>query len=70
MSLGRLLSNGDPALKGLTVQPVKSETSKVYKYVSGKYEDKADALKHLSEVKKLFSGAFLVKVSGDTVSIP
>lgn len=70
MSLGRLLNNGDPALKGVTIHHIKPEGSKVYKYVSGKFTEKADALKHLSEVKKAFPEAFVVKVNGTSVAIP
>ncbi|MBR5569021.1 MAG: N-acetylmuramoyl-L-alanine amidase [Bacteroidales bacterium] len=70
MSLGKLLSNGDPALKGVAIHPIKPEGSKVYKYVSGKFAEKAEALKHLSEVRKAFPEAFLVKVNGTSVVIP
>ena len=67
MGLGRLLKNGDPALKGLETQAVKSVNSSIYKYVAGKYPDRAGAEKSLPAVKKKFPEAFLVKVEGTTV---
>ena len=68
MGLGRLLKNGDPALKGLQIQAVKSPESSIYKYVTGKYSDRESAAKSLPTVKKKFPEAFLVKVEGTTVS--
>lgn len=68
MGLGRLLKNGDPALKGLQVQAVKSADSSIYKYVVGQYADRESAVKSLPTVKKKFPEAFLVKVEGTTVS--
>ena len=68
MGLGRLLKNGDPALKGLETQAVKSPDSSVYKYVVGKYSDREAAVKSLPAVKKKFPEAFPVKVEGTTVS--
>ena len=68
MGLGRLLKNGDPALKGLNVQAVKSPESSIYKYVTGQYSDRESAAKILPTVKKKFPEAFLVKVEGTTVS--
>ena len=70
MSLGRLLMEDDPALKGVSVHPVKADESRLYKYISGRFADKKDAMNHLSEVRKSFPGAFVVKVNGTTVSIP
>ena len=67
MGLGRLLSNGDKALKGLAVQPVKADDSNIYKYVHGVYASKGEASSSLAEVKKKFPEAFVVKVSGNTV---
>lgn len=70
MSLGRLLQDDDPALKGLEVSAVKPEGGKLYKYVAGKYSSKSEAVSVLSKVKALFPGAFVVKVEGDLVFIP
>ena len=68
MGLGRLLKNGDPAFKGLDVNPVKAADSNIYKYVAGPYQDKDAALKMLQDVKRKFPEAFLVKVEGTTVT--
>ncbi len=68
MGLGRLLKNGDPALKGLEVQAVKSPDSKIYKYVTGRFADRKSAEQRIAEVKKLFPEAFLVKVEGTSVN--
>ncbi len=68
MGLGRLLKNGDPALKGLTVQAVKAEGSSIYKYVCGKHDSKSGAVGELTAIRKKFPEAFVVKVEGDTVT--
>lgn len=68
MGLGRLLHNGDKALKGLEVQPVKAGDSNIYKYVYGVFETKREAASVLSEIRKKFPEAFVVEVSGTTVS--
>ena len=68
MGLGRLLQNGDAALKGLSVQPVKAEGSNIYKYVYGVYASKGEAVPALADVKKKFPEAFIVKVSGNNVT--
>ena len=68
MGLARLLKNGDPALKGLEVQAVKAADSNIYKYVCGKHATKQLAMDRLAIVKKKFPDAFVVKVSGDTVT--
>ncbi len=69
MGLGRLLKNGDPALKGLEVHAVKAEDSNIYKYVCGKHATKAEAASRLASVRKKFPGAFVVKVEGDKVTM-
>lgn len=69
MGLGRLLKNGDPALKGLTVRPVKAEGSSIYKYVYGDFQSKEKAAAELAAVRKKFSGAFIVKVTGNKVEL-
>lgn len=70
MGLGKELLSGDPAFKGLQVVSVKSSDSHIYKYVTGRYRTRDEASGRLSEVRKKFPGAFVVKVSGDVVSIP
>lgn len=67
MGLGRLLKNGDPALKGLEIQAVKAPNSNIYKYVTGVYPNRDAAAAKLAEVRKKFPEAFLVKVEGTTV---
>jgi hypothetical protein len=63
------LKNGDPALKGLTVRPVKAEGSSIYKYVYGDFQSKEKAAAELAAVRKKFSGAFIVKVTGNKVEL-
>lgn len=67
MGLGRLLENGDPALKGFEIQAVKSPESNIYKYVTGRFSDRQSAEKTLQSVRKVFPEAFLVKVDGTSV---
>lgn len=69
MGLGRLLKNGDPALKGLQVQAVKAEGSSIYKYIYGKHATRAAAASELTAVRKKFPEAFIVEVDGDNVKI-
>ncbi len=69
MGLGRLIKNGDSALKGLQVQAVKAEGSSIYKYIYGKHSTRAAAAAELSTVKKKFPEAFIVEVNGDNVKI-
>ena len=69
MGLGRLLKNGDSALKGLQVQAVKSEGSSIYKYIYGKHATRSAAAAELPAVKKKFPEAFIVEVNGDSVKI-
>ncbi len=69
MGLGRLLKNGDPALKGLKIQAIKTEGSNLYKYVCGIHESKAAAMAELPAIRKKFPEAFVVKVKGDKVTI-
>ena len=68
MGLGRLLKNGDPALKGLEVKAVKADDSSIYKYVYGNYKTLSEAKNQLPTVRKKFPEAFVVKVSGNTVA--
>lgn len=68
MGLGRLLSDGDPGLKGLKVQAVKSDGSNIYKYIHGIYTSKSEAELQLANVRKKFPEAFIVKVIGGEVS--
>ena len=67
MGLGRLLKNGDSALKGLQVQAVKSEGSSIYKYIYGKHATRSAAAAELPAVKKKFPEAFVVVVDGEEV---
>ena len=67
MGLGRLLKNGDPSLKGLKVEPVKSDGSKIYKYIYGRYDSSAEASADIKNVRKKFPDAFVVKVTGTEV---
>ncbi len=69
MGLGRLLKNGDPALKGLTVQAVKAADSNIYKYVCGRHASKSEAQAALPSIRKKFPEAFIVKVDGDKLTI-
>ena len=69
MGLGRLIKNGDSALKGLQVQAGKAEGSSIYKYIYGKHSTRAAAAAELSTVKKKFPEAFIVEVNGDNVKI-
>ena len=68
MGLGRYIKDGDPALKGLSVNRVKKDGSNIYKYVTGKYSAVSEAKSKLQEVRKKFPDAFVVKVTGDNVT--
>lgn len=68
MGLGRLLKNGDPSLKGLKVNPVKAENSNIYKYVYGNFSSSKEASAELAAVRKKYPEAFVVKVSGTSVT--
>lgn len=68
MGLGRLIKNGDPALKGLELSPIKAEGSSIYKYVYGSFATPSEASSHLQTVRKKFPEAFVVKVSGTDVT--
>ncbi len=67
MGLGRRISDGDPALKGLKVTAVKAPDSNVYKYVTSRSADLETVKSGLKEVRKKFPEAFVVKVSGSKV---
>ena len=69
MGLGRLLKDNDPALKGLTVTPVKATDSSVYKYIYGTFQTGDAAKEALPAVRKKFPEAFVVKVIGTKVEI-
>lgn len=70
MSLGRYIHNGDPVLKGLNVTAIKQDGTQIYKYVTGSYKTKSEAEAAISDVRKSFPDAFIVKVSGNNVSRP
>ena len=67
MGLGRLLKSDDPAFKGLNAQAVKSNTSNIFKYIYGNYQTHSEASTKLTEVRKKFPEAFVVKVDGNDV---
>lgn len=67
MGLGRKLNSGDPALKGMNVDVIKAEDSSIYKYVYGNFKSREEAAAQLPQVRKKFSGAFIVKVTGTKV---
>lgn len=68
MGLGRKLEAGDPALKGLKAEAVKSDGSSIYKYITAKSADKSAAAAQLAGVRKKFPEAFLVEVEGNVVT--
>lgn len=68
MGLGRKISAGDKAFKGLDAIAVKSQESTIYKYITAWSENVDDAKKSLAAVKKKFPEAFVVKVVGNEVS--
>ena len=68
MGLGRKLSDGDSAFKGLKVHSVKPQNSNIYRYLCGKYDSSAKAKSALPEVRKKFNEAFVVEVSGTEVT--
>ena len=67
MGLGRKLTDGDPALKGLKADAIKAEGSNIYKYVAAKSDTKEAAAAELPAVRKKFPEAFLVEVDGNNV---
>lgn len=67
MGLGRLIKNGDPALKGLPAKPLRKEGTNIYKYICGNYTSLDEAKKHLPGIRKKFPEAFPVKVMGNVV---
>ncbi len=69
MGLGRLLKDGDPALKGLKAQAIKGGDSNIYKYVCGRHASQSEAAAHLPAIRRKFPEAFLVRVDGDKITI-
>lgn len=69
MGLGRLLKNGDPALKGLKVDAIKADGSSIYKYVYGNFSSREKAVSELASVRKKFPEAFVVEICGNSVKI-
>ena len=67
MGLGRRLSSGDPAFKGLDAYPVKGESSNIYRYVCGRYDTAEKAKSFLQDVRKKFPEAFVVEINGTEV---
>lgn len=68
MSGDKQLKSNDSSFKGFKAHSVK--VGKIYKYIIGKHSSKAEAQKELSNVKKSFPDAFIVKVAGNVVSRP
>lgn len=67
MGLSRMISNGDPALKGLKVSAVRPKDSKIYRYITGRWDSAQAAAENLPAVKRKFPEAYIVKVSDNTV---
>lgn len=67
MGLGRKLSSGDPALKGLEVAVVKAAGSNIYKYIAAKSDTRAKTMEQFKAVRSKFPEAFLVEVEGESV---
>ena len=67
MGLGRVLPEGDPALKGYEVSIVKSPGSNINRYVTGSWPSVSEAEKRLKSVQAKFPGAYIVKVDGTSV---
>jgi N-acetylmuramoyl-L-alanine amidase len=68
MAGDKQLKASDSSFKGFKAHSVK--VGKIYKYIIGKHSSKAEAQKELSNVKKSFPDAFIVKVAGNVVSRP
>ena len=67
MGLGRRLSSGDPAFKGLEPYAVKGESSNIYRYICGRYDSVEKAKASLLNITKKFPEAFVVEVKGTEV---
>lgn len=67
MGLGRKLSPGDSAFKGLKATAVKASDSSIYKYIVEKSSTREGAAGKLKDVKKKFPESFVVEVDGDVV---
>lgn len=67
MGLGRRLSSGDPAFKGLDVYAVKGESSNIYRYICGKHDSADKAKASLLNISKKFPEAFVVEIKGTEV---
>lgn len=67
MSLGRILDESDPALKGLKAHYVKTD-SNIYKYMYGVYATKEQAYENLDSIRNKFSQAFVVKIKGNSTA--
>lgn len=67
MGLGRRLSAGDSALKGLKAESLKAPDSRIYKYVTARSRTAQEAKSQLQQVRRKFPEAFPVKVTGTTV---
>lgn len=63
MASSKELKDNDPTFKGQDVHKFKIKDSNTYKYLVGKYTSKEEAVKNLPSVKKVFSEAFVTKIS-------
>ena len=67
MGLGRKISKGDSAFKGLDIYSVKEENSTIYKYIYGSFDSEDKAREALPAVRKKFPEAFVVGIEGNKV---
>lgn len=65
--LKKVIKAGDPAFKGLDTHIVKVDGSTINRYITGKYKTSKEAVAELDSVRKLFSDAYVVKVSDGKV---
>lgn len=66
--LKKVLPAGANEYKGLDVHLVKPEGASINRYITGKWATSAEAVSNLAEVRKKFSDAYVVKVSGGNVT--
>lgn len=66
LSVGKILGKNAPDLKGLkNFRYIKSGNA--YKYMTGRYATRKDALADLAAVRKKFSGAFIIHVKNNNI---
>ena len=64
----RQLPAGAPEFKGLDVHAIRLSNSTIYRHITGKWKTSAEAIQNLETVQKKFPDAYVVKVSGDSVT--